>query len=330
LQVIPLALPRPWLDAPAAVHLTGDRLLRIEGSGSRRWLNAMLTADLRTAAPGVARYALLLCATGGIVSDAWVVEHAVGEPERLTLVLPEACAERAARELTRFVVNEEIALTFDDDVRVVSLQGPRGRDLLDIDGPVAVANAYPCARLGPQGLDVWVRAPQVDLAMALLSASASRLGGGAMNAIEWCSARVALGVPQAGTDFNETTSPHEAGIEARAISFTKGCYLGQQTVARQHRRGGLTQRLVQLDVEGPQGVEKGSGVRGPSGEEVGRVTSVASASDEGSSALALAYLTAPFAQVGARVMVGERQAQVRSIVGRLGTAAPPHHATAGW
>ncbi len=84
----------------------------------------MLTADLRTPAPDAARYSLLLSPAGGIVSDAWVVEHGVGESERLALVLPAACAERAAGALEKLLFNEEIVLSFDDAVRVVSLQGP--------------------------------------------------------------------------------------------------------------------------------------------------------------------------------------------------------------
>ena len=314
-------MPQRWLDGPAAVHFTSDRVLRVKGGGSRRWLNSMLSADLRIPAPGAARYALLLGPAGGIVSDAWVVERGVGESETLALVLPESCAERAAGELERMVFNEEIALSFDDAVRVVSLQGPCGRDLLD--GPMARWDAYPCARLGRDGLDVWVAASQVDGLFTRWSATAHQLGGGVVDAVEWWFARVALGVPQAGVDFDESTSPHEAGLEGRAVSFTKGCYPGQEVVARQHRRGGLKRQLVQLDIEGAKRLAEGSTVRGPGGEEVGRVTSVGAATDEGTGILALASLTPPFAKPGARVMVGDRVARVRGVLGRLGAATPP-------
>jgi folate-binding protein YgfZ len=314
-------MPRRRLDGPAAVHLTSDRVLRVEGSGSRRWLNSMLTADLRIPAPGAARYALLLGPAGGIVSDAWVVERGVAESERLALVLPALCAERAAGQLARLVFNEEIALSFDDAVRVVSLQGPCGRDLLE--GPMATWDAYPCARLGRDGLDVWVTASQVDGVFARLSATAHQLGGGVIDLVEWSFARVALGVPQAGVDFDESTSPHEAGLEGRAVSFTKGCYPGQEVVARQHRRGGLTRQLVQLDIEGAEQLAEGSAVRGPGGEGVGRVTSVGAASDEATGILALAYVTPPFAKPGARVTVGDRVALVRGVLGRLGPPTPP-------
>ncbi len=159
-------------------------------------------------------------------------------------------------------------------------------------------------------------ASQVDSVVNRLAARAYQLGGGAIDALGWSSARIALGVPQAGVDFDESTSPHEAGLEGRAVSFTKGCYPGQEVVARQHRRGGLTRQLIQLDIEGAEWLAAGSTVRGPGGEEVGRVTSVGSASDEGRSILALAYLTPPFAQLGARVMVDERAARVCGVLGR--------------
>lgn len=313
--------PWRWLDDPAAVYLTGDRVLRVEGTGSRGWLNSLLTADLRSAAPGTARYALLLTPTGGIVSDAWVVESRSEVPERWAIVLPATTAERVFTTLEKYLLNEKVTLAFDDAVRVVAIQGPRGRDLLA--GPMATMETYPCRRLGREGLDVWVPTSAVDGVVTRLSAAAYELGGGAVGALHWSFGRVALGVPQTGVDFDENLSPHEAGLESRGVSFAKGCYLGQERVAKQHRHGGLGRRLVQLAIEGAEPLAEGSSVRNLGGEEVGRVTSTAPATDEYRSVLALAGLTPGFAEPGMRVTVAERVAEVRLVVGRPASPTPP-------
>lgn len=311
---------RQWLDEPAAVHLTDDRVLRVAGRDGRRWLNAMLTADLRTAGPVAARYTLLLSAAGGVVSDAWVVEPSARDTTALALVLRAACAERVAETLEKALFNESLTLSFDDAIRVVSLQGPRGRDLLE--GRTEAQDAYSCPRLGRDGIDVWVKDWEVESVMAALSAGARALGGGAVDAHEWSAARIALGVPLAGVDFDESTSPHEAGIEGRAVSFTKGCYKGQEVVARQQRAGAPARRLVQLAIEGSQPLAEGF-LRGPGGEGVGRVTSVALATGSPASVLALAYLAEPFSQPGTSVFAGERTARVVGVVGRATTPTGP-------
>ncbi|MGD0675046.1 MAG: glycine cleavage T C-terminal barrel domain-containing protein [Polyangiaceae bacterium] len=313
--------PWRWLDDPATVTTTADRVLRVEGGGSRNWLNSLLTADLRRVAPGTAGYALLLTPTGGIVTDAWVVDTGSQRSEAWALVLPAARAERASEALEKYLLNEAVTLTLDDTVRVVAIHGARGGELLE--GAAGILKAYSCARLGPIGLDVWVPTAAVDGVVTRLSAAAYRLGGGAVGALDWSSARVALGVPQMGSDFDENLSPHEAGLEGRAVSFAKGCYLGQERVARQQRQGGLARRLVQLVVEGAERVAEGSIVCSPGGEEVGRVTSLAPASDEYRNVLALAGVTPNFAEPGTRLTVVERAAQVRLVIGRSEPSLPP-------
>ncbi len=296
-----------------AVYLTDDRVLRVVGNGSRRWLNSMLTADLRTPARGAARYALLLNASGGIVSDAWVVEETVEQPERLALVLPAICAERTATVLETALFNEQMALSFDESVRVVSVLGPRAHELLEESA--GTARAYPCARLGVEGFDVWVDVSDLEAFMTRVAASAHRLGGKSIDALEWSYMRIMLGVPQPGVDFDESTSPHEAGLEGRAVSFTKGCFPGQEVVARQ-RRGGATRQLLVLDVEPDGRLAPGSIVCGQTGEPLGRITSVASVTGPGVRVSALAYVTRPFAVPGAQVVVHEGTAEVRAVVGQ--------------
>ncbi len=304
-----------WIDGPAAVHLSGDRVLRVEGLGSRAWLHSLLTADLRGGSPGLARYALLLNPTGGILTDAWVVERGDGSSgETFALVLPAARAPIADETLDRYLLSAKITLSFDDSLRVISVQGSEAREVFD--GVVAASDTYRCDRLGPQGLDALVDASEVDGVVTSLSARAIERGGGPVGAVEWSAARVALGVPLAGVDFDEGTSPHEAGLEGRAVSFSKGCYVGQEVVTKQQRRGGITRRLTQLSIQGAERIIEGAKVRDSGGDEIGRITSAVPANERYAGVMALGYLVPSSAKIDTPVFVGERAARVVGVVGQ--------------
>jgi folate-binding protein YgfZ len=220
--------------------------------------------------------------------------------------------------LQKYLLNEEVHVEFDHAIRVVSLLGSKARQLAM--GPAAAMPAYSSGRLEIEGIDVWVPAAETDCILERLSAAANRLGGGGIDAVEWSSARVSLGVPLAGVDFDENTSPHEAGLEGRAVSFSKGCYLGQELVAHQRRRGELRRRLVLLELEEPGPVSERSTVRDLTGAEVGRVTSVAPARGGDRSLFALGYVAPPVAEVGTRVSLDGGAARVQRVAGRAATS----------
>jgi folate-binding protein YgfZ len=312
--------PRPtflsWVHETVAVRPTSDRVLLVEGRGSRAWLHSLLTADLRDASRGPARYALLLNPKGGIVSDAWVVESAARSSEGLALVVPLTTADLVHQMLDRYLITEALAVSIEPTLRVITVQGPRAADAV---ARVASSHTtYPCARLHPDGIDVWARADVAENAVDQLSQEAALLGGGVLEAEDWVRAHVVLAVPRATVDFDESSSPHEAGLDERAVSMSKGCYPGQEVVAKQHRRSGLSKRLTQLVLDSADGVHSGAVVRDVDGAEVGRVTSAAGGPGGG---FALAVLLPPFAEPGMSLTVAERRAHVRRVVGKADSPA---------
>jgi folate-binding protein YgfZ len=90
----------------------------------------------------------------------------------------------------------------------------------------------------------------------------------------WEAIRVSLGVPRFGVDYDEETLPQEASMERLAVSFTKGCYLGQETVFRLEKRGHPRRRLAHLVIDGSEPLAAGTPLVGAEGE-VGTVSSVA-------------------------------------------------------
>jgi folate-binding protein YgfZ len=130
----------------------------------------------------------------------------------------------------------------------------------------------------------------------------------------WELARLRAGIPRYGFDFDEHNYPQEAGLKERAVSFQKGCYLGQEVVCMIEFRGQMTRRLVQLDVDTRDPLAKGSAVAAD-GHDVGEVTS-AQLDPETGRTLALAYVKRKLATPGASpLQVSGAAAQLRSIVG---------------
>jgi folate-binding protein YgfZ len=250
---------------------------------------------------------------GGIESDAWVVECPSSRFPSLALVVPSSRFDRVRALLEKYLVNEDLTIALDDAVRIVAVLGP-ARHAIVTYAPTTML-AYSSTRLGLTNVELWIPAKEIDDVFAQLSTAARTLGGGGIDEPRWSSARVVLGIPKAGVDFDENFSPDEAGLGHRAVSLTKGCYLGQEVVARQHRRGTVPRRLVQFELHSSEKRYRDPAVCDYSGAEVGRVTSFGPFVEEGTSRLALGHVKSSFAQAGNHLSLGATTARVRRILG---------------
>jgi len=111
--------------------------------------------------------------------------------------------------------------------------------------------------------------------------------------------RLERGIPQFGVDFTPRNNPIEAGLQ-HAISFTKGCYVGQEVVSKATYVGGVNRRLVRLRVADESPVPAGAEIVDAGGKKVGAVTSSAY-SPESRSAIAFGYVKRTFANAGTRL-----------------------------
>jgi folate-binding protein YgfZ len=165
------------------------------------------------------------------------------------------------------------------------------------------------ADTGEPGFDLFVERAQAGaLKTALMAAGVNELDTGTAEAV-----RVESGVPVFGRDMDEDTIPLEAGIEARAISFSKGCYVGQEVIIRVLHRGHgrVARKLVGLALDSEPVPEAGAIVR--SGDrEIGRVTS-STASPALKRPIALAYVQRDFVEPGTTVTVGDQNATVTAL-----------------
>lgn len=237
-------------------RILDDVVVRLDGDDARTWLQGQVTADLSSLAQGEAAYALLLSAKGKIVSDMWVLAT---DPWRI--VLPRERADDAIARLERFLVMEDVELEREDR-RILSVQGEIPSSLADDPRAIRVD------RWGA-GVDLLVE-PDEQRPEAMADAEA------------WDAARVRAGRPRIGKDFGDDTLPQEAGLK-HAVSFSKGCYVGQEPVVMLEHRGKPPKRLVRFRAaQATEGQDVFS-----DGKKVGRVTSVA---PDGDSVVGLALI----------------------------------------
>jgi len=275
-------------------------VLRATGADALDYLHRVTTQDLKALAPGASAYAAILNAKGHLLADA----HVLVEPDGgVLLVMDPRGAADARPHLERFVIMDDVA--FEDvsaALRALPVFGPDAAGRLEVaaDG----LRRLPDGRRGAPCLDVLAAPDRAEaLRAALLAAGAADLSAEDVEAL-----RILGGVARYGADVDASRLPMEAGLTRAAISFTKGCYTGQEVVLRATARGHLQRGLVQLDL--PAGAGPGTPLSA-GGQEVGVVTSAAE-TPEGR--VGLGYLRRAHWKPGERVHAGAAEAVVRRVI----------------
>jgi folate-binding protein YgfZ len=234
--------------------------LCLTGADRVRFLHGQVTNDIKSLPPGAGCYAALATAKGKMESDLYIFRLS----EELLLDFEPGLTERISGRLESFIVADDVQLT---DVAphygLLSLQGPNaGAAALALEvfselpakplgfvsvtapklGEVYLMNQ---PRLGTVGFDLFVPVASLGVVAERLLAAVN-LGGcpAGWQALE--TARIEAGIPRFGQDMDETTLPLECGIEARAVSYSKGCYIGQEIINRVHTHGHVTKELRSL------------------------------------------------------------------------------------
>jgi tRNA-modifying protein YgfZ len=252
--------------------------LELTGAETLEFLQGQVTNDVEALVPGSGCYAALLDHKGKILADmrvlrmddsVWIDCEEVGLPALLKNV--------RMYSLGRDVKSEDVSA----ERTILSLIGPAARDALDVAPPEEEHSFVH----GEHGIYVSTDLG-VDVICAAADADAVREALGIEPASEEAAEclRIESGRPRQGLDMTSTTIPQEAGINERAVSFTKGCYVGQETVARLHYKGKPNRSLRGLKLTAP--VEHGAQIM--LGErEVGTIGSACVSPAHGPIALAL-------------------------------------------
>ncbi len=225
------------LAQSAGVRRLDDEVFRISGEDARSWLGGQISNDIRGMERGDAVYTLVLDVRGKILADGWVLERG----DDLVMVVPHGTRAILEAHFDKYIVMEDVELDALDDV-VVTVQGPRASEVAER----ASAPSFPCDRLGLGGRDLLVPSADADALERDRTGAAEAIGGGRVGEAGWELARLRAGRPRFGVDFGPANYPQEVGLEQLAVSFDKGCYLGQEVVCTLQNRGQLSRRLVAL------------------------------------------------------------------------------------
>ncbi|MBW8059653.1 MAG: folate-binding protein YgfZ [Solirubrobacterales bacterium] len=274
--------------------------LLVTGPDAAEYLQGQLTNDVESLAPGEGSYAALLDRKGHMQADMRVLRPA---PEEIWIDTEPEGLEATRRHLQMYKVGREVEV---EDVTaeraILSLIGPRSAEIAAVP-PLpehaceeTVVAAVDCLAAGTRdGVDLIAAAADAGrLREALIGAGAVEVGSEAVEVL-----RVEAGVPRFGAEMGTATMPAEAGIVEAAVSFTKGCYIGQETVARLHYKGRPNRRLRGLRLSAP--AAPGAALR--LGEkEVGRIGGSCVSPAHGPIALAILRREA---EPGVELVVGE-------------------------
>jgi folate-binding protein YgfZ len=273
-------------EACGLVDRAGRGRLALTGPDAKPFLQGQVTQDVEALEPGRGAYAAFLTHKGKMLGDLRVLDVG-GE---LLLSCERASLQELFNMIRRYKLGSDVELHKRTlEMGELSLMGPGARQVAgadtlggeEHDNARAEIGGHPVILVATDtGVDVFCDAERTEgVRGALIAAGAVEVGEAAAEVL-----RVERGRPRFGVDLDDTVIPQEAGLNERAVSFTKGCYVGQETVARLHYRGKPNRHLRGLRLSAP--VEPGTPlVLGE--KEVGRVRSSVVSPVHGPIALAL-------------------------------------------
>lgn len=300
------------------IDLSFRSRLWLTGADRLRFLNGQVTNNVKDLAPGQGCYAALVTAKGRLESDLNVICLEGG----LLLDFEPGLSARVAARLEKYIIADDVQVA---DVAphygLLAVQGPRGADVVQAALPGLVPPEKPLGSVRlvhpswgevycvshPRGVqpayDLYVPTTSLTTAVEGLLAAVQAVSGRLTGWEAWELARLEAGIPRFGADMDETNLAPEAGLEARAINYSKGCYIGQEVIARIRTYGQVARALRGLRLADDATITPRAGDKLFAGDkEVGHLTSVGRSLRLGGW-LALGYVRKEHNQAGTELTV---------------------------
>jgi folate-binding protein YgfZ len=308
------------LIADAGVYDLGWRgKIAVSGADRTRWLNGMITNNIRDLAEGHGLYAFLLNPQGRILADL----YAYNQGSSLLVDTDQSQVVKVLEIFDHYIIMDDVEVATNEKLTAIGIAGPKAREVLRT-AAVEFPELEPlqCHDLiwrntkltivrgdNPtiESYELWLAPENVKSVWeALLKADAKPVGTAALELL-----RIASGIPRYGPDIREKDLPQETG-QQRALHFTKGCYIGQEIVERIRSRASVHRSFTGFEIRGPL---PGPGTKIQSdGKDVGEITSAACLPVAvGEYSVALGYLRREAALPGKQLQAGSAAA----IVGNL-------------
>lgn len=300
------------LSSRGKIALTGDDRVR--------WLNGMVTNNIRDLAPGTGVYAFLLNPQGHILGDL----YAYNRGDSLLIEADQSQLEKLLATFDHYIIMDDVAVAnLSDQLTAIGIAGPKVQDVLRAVGlQIPELEPLEFAGVGWQNValnvvrgdnpsvdsyELWLAPDQAPLLRGVLTKS----GAIPVGAVTWELLRIASGIPRYGQDIRERDLPQETE-QQRALHFSKGCYIGQEIVERIRSRGNVHRKFTGFDVQGPLPAI-GTKIQ-VEGKDVGEITSAASLPLAGGQrSVALGYIRRELATPGREFQVGGTRLSVATL-----------------
>jgi folate-binding protein YgfZ len=338
----PLAEYRAAREGAALMDTNFRSVFALSGPDRVRYLNAVTSGNIRDLAPGQSALGLALNAQGHMLAEllTLVLE------DRLLVLSHAFLRQRTFETLDKFIIMDDATLTDESSqTGTLAVEGPKAaeilRDITAVDLGQLPAGAHvgaqmrvaggaiPCrilrrSEFGLPGAEILLPREALEAAWRVLGAAVRARGGLPIGYRALDMLRLEAGIPWYGSDFDEHQIPQEAGIESTHISFTKGCYTGQEIVERVRSRGHVNRRLAGLVFSSAEVPKPGTGILAAAGSadrtapakepvEAGHITSAAFSPLLGK-AIGMAYLRREYLAPGTKLLYasarGEASAEV--------------------
>jgi folate-binding protein YgfZ len=306
------------------------------GADRARYLHGQVTNDVKKLAAGEGLYAALTTNKGKLESDLNIYCLA----DELLLDFEPGLTAKVTARLEKFIVADDVQIVdAAPHYGLLSVQGPKAAQVIhalelfghgdlpakplasvklsdSMLGEIYLANHPRLGAAGVAGFDLFVPNAALGAVADKLVAAAKSAGGGAVGWSAWETVRIEAGIPRYGADMDESHLPLECGIEARAIVYGKGCYIGQEVLNRIHTIGHVNRELrgLRLAENLPALPRQGDKLL-QGGREVGQVTSAVQSPKCGK--IALGYVRREAFQPGTELQLqtvsGESPVTVASL-----------------
>jgi folate-binding protein YgfZ len=294
----------------------------LTGADRVRFLHGQVTNDVNRLHPGEGCYAALITAKGRMQSDLNLYCLA----DELLLDFEPGLTEMISQRLERYIVADDVQVVdASPHYGVLSVQGPRAEAIVLGIGITSDLPQTPSAfikisdstlgeiylmnqpRLNTRGFDLFVPFTTVEAAARKLLAAAKSANARGCGWTAFETARIEAAIPRFGVDMDESNIPIECGIETRAISYTKGCYIGQEVINRIHTLGHVNRELRGFRLAGDLKTLPAKGDKFfHAGKEVGYITS-AIASPKLKANIGLGYARKEVHQIGTELTLRSKE-----------------------
>ncbi|HTU89976.1 MAG TPA: aminomethyltransferase family protein [Gemmataceae bacterium] len=310
--------------------------IEVRGAAAARFLNNLTTNDILHLPPGGGCEAFLTTAKAKVIAYLLIYRHAEPvEPPRFSLDVAAGAADKVIQYLDRYLISEQVELAnHTEGFAQMHLAGPHAAALLEqalgAAGLPAEALQHRAIRfggdaqswirrhdaLGLPGYDIVCPAEQAaSIWQRLIQAGARPAGCEACEIL-----RIEAGLPREGADIDETTFAPEVGRIAETICYTKGCYLGQESIVMARDRGQVNRTLVGVQL--PEGPVPHGSLLFAGDKEIGRVTSSVHSPQLGMG-LGLAYVRRGYQEPGTKMEVEAAGKRTAAEVVKLPVPAEP-------